>query len=99
MLKKNDQDTNVAKRNILKGQTFVITGTLESYSRKQIEHIIEDCGGKVVSSISSKTNYLVSGYKPGSKIKKATDLGIEILSENEFKSFISQYNLIANQTT
>jgi DNA ligase (NAD+) len=65
------------------GMTFVITGTLPSMSRKEANDIIEKNGGKVVSSVSSKTSYLVAGEDPGSKLAKAKELGIPQLTEEE----------------
>ncbi len=63
--------------------TFVITGTLPSLSRKQATEFIEQRGGKVVSAVSSKTNYLVAGEDPGSKLAKARELGVQLMSEEE----------------
>ncbi len=65
------------------GLTFVITGTLPSLSRKQATEFIEKHSGKVVSAVSSKTNYLVAGADPGSKLAKARELGVGLLSEEE----------------
>lgn len=72
----------------LAGKTFVVTGTLESYSRKQIEDLIKQQGGKVSSSVSAKTSYLVAGEKAGSKLTKAQKLGVKVLSEAEFGKLI-----------
>jgi DNA ligase (NAD+) len=63
--------------------TFVITGTLPSMSRKGAEEFIETRGGKVVSSISAKTTYLLVGADAGSKLAKATGLGVRSISEEE----------------
>lgn len=65
---------------------FVVTGSMELYSRKEIEAIIQENGGKLSSSVSKNTDYLVLGLKPGSKKDKAEQLGIRILSEAEFIS-------------
>ena len=74
---------------ILSNQTFVVSGVFESFSRDELKAIIKANGGKVVSSISGKLNYLVAGDKMGpSKLQKATDLGVKIISENEFKVMI-----------
>ncbi|MEF3079273.1 NAD-dependent DNA ligase LigA [Winogradskyella poriferorum] len=73
----------------LKGQTFVVSGVFESISRNELKKLIEDNGGKVSSSISSKTSYVVAGDKMGpSKRTKAETLGITILTEQEFLSFL-----------
>jgi len=73
----------------LKGQTFVVSGVFESISRNELKKLIEDNGGKVSSSISSKTSYVVAGDKMGpSKRTKAESLGITILTEQEFLSFL-----------
>ena len=69
---------------ILSGKRIVLTGTLESMSRAEAKVRIESLGGKVVSSISKNTNYLITGKKPtNSKIDKANNLEIEIINENE----------------
>lgn len=68
-----------------KGKTFVLTGTLDTYSRSEAAQIIESLGGKVTSSVSKKTDYVVAGTDPGGKIDKATKAGVKILSEDEFK--------------
>lgn len=74
----------------LTGKTFVVTGTLDNYSRKEAESEIEIRGGKVTSSVSSKTDYLVVGTDPGSKYDKALKLGITILGETEFARLLSE---------
>ena len=77
------------KEGPLLGKTFVITGTLEGYSRDQAQRAIEDRGGKVTSSVSKKTDYVVVGENPGaSKHDKAVDLGIEMLDEKAFESVL-----------
>jgi DNA ligase (NAD+) len=63
------------------GMSFVITGTLENYSRVEMKALIESLGGKVSGSVSKKTSYLVVGDKPGSKLNKAQELGVTILDE------------------
>ena len=69
----------------LKGQTFVVSGVFETISRNDLKKLIEDNGGKVSSSISSKTNYVVAGDNMGpSKRTKAENLGVSIISEQEF---------------
>ncbi len=68
----------------LQGMVFVLTGTLPTLSREEIKKIIHDAGGKVSSSLSKKTDYLVAGDKAGSKLSKAENLDINILTEKDF---------------
>ncbi len=70
------------------GQIFVLTGALEKYSRKEAEEIIEKFGGKTSSSVSKKTTYLLAGEDSGSKLVKAQQLGVKIISEQEFENMI-----------
>jgi len=67
------------------GKTFVLTGSLEKYTRKQAEDIIEKFGGKTSSSVSKKTDYVLAGEEAGSKLTKAQSLGVTIISEEEFE--------------
>ncbi len=76
------------ERNDLEGLTFVVTGTLKKLSRSDIKKIIENRGGKVGSSVSIKTNYLVVGNNPGSKLKQANEIGVKILTEEQFYELI-----------
>ncbi|HHX24656.1 MAG: NAD-dependent DNA ligase LigA [Tepidanaerobacteraceae bacterium] len=75
----------------LENLTFVLTGTLEKYSRHEAQEIIERLGGRVTGSVSKKTNYVVSGKDPGSKYEKAIKLGIKIINEEAFEEMISVY--------
>ena len=68
---------------LLSGKSFVITGTLPSLSREEMSHRLKTAGAKIQSNVSKKTNYLIAGAAAGSKLKKALDLGILILSEEE----------------
>lgn len=72
----------------LSGKVFVITGTLESFSRQEAQEQVEKRGGKVASSVSRNTDYVVVGEKPGSKYEKAVALGITVLDEKKFKETI-----------
>lgn len=73
----------------LSGWTFVITGTLPTLSRTQAKHLIEKAGGTVVNSVSRNTNYVVVGEDAGSKLAKATELGITTLSEHDLMSLLN----------
>ena len=66
------------------GMTFVLTGTLSRFERKTAQGLIEERGGKVAGAVSKRTTYVVAGEAAGSKLKKAQDLGIAILTEDEF---------------
>jgi DNA ligase (NAD+) len=72
----------------LAGKTFVLTGALESMTRDEARDLIEKTGGKVAGSVTGKTDYVVAGYKPGSKLDKAEKLGIKIIDEETFKKMI-----------
>ena len=74
----------------LQDKRFVLTGTLESYSRKELEEMIISAGGKTSSSVSKNTDYVIAGVKAGSKLKKAQELNIPILSEEEFMELYSK---------
>ena len=75
----------INKSSILRGDRIVISGVFEKISRTDLKKLIESNGGKVVSSISAKTSYLVAGENMGpSKLQKATSLGVPILTEKEF---------------
>jgi DNA ligase (NAD+) len=73
----------------LTGKTVVVTGTLEKYTREEIEGLIETHGGKAGKSVSKKTAYLVAGAEAGSKLVKAQTLGVPILTEDEFEKLIT----------
>lgn len=73
---------------LLAGQTFVLTGTLSQFTREEASEIIQTLGGKVASSVSRKTSYVVVGENPGSKLQKAKSMGVPILSESEFQNLI-----------
>ena len=74
--------------NRFEGKTFVLTGTLEEFTRDEASKIIENYGGKTSSSVSKKTDYVLAGEEAGSKLTKAEQLGIKIITEQEFKEMI-----------
>ncbi len=88
-LKMPGPDKTAPKSNVLDGKTIVVTGTLEGLSRKDIEQLVKQHGGKPSSSVSKKTSFVVAGENPGSKVEKAKSLGVEILSGKEFIDLIS----------
>ena len=74
--------------NRFEGMTFVLTGTLPTYSRQEASEIIERYGGKTSSSVSKKTTYVLSGEASGSKLDKANALGIPVIDEAQFNDMI-----------
>lgn len=72
----------------LKGLTIVVTGTLPTLGRREIQELIVQNGGKATGSVSKKTSYLVAGEDAGSKLKKAQDLGVPVITEEEFLGMI-----------
>lgn len=78
------------ERDVFGGKTFVLTGTLSGYSRKDASGIIERLGGNVSSSVSKKTDYVLAGSDAGSKLTKAKELGVAIITEQEFEKLIGE---------
>ena len=74
---------------LVTGKTFVLTGILTNYSREEAKTLIENLGGKVTSSVSKKTDYVVAGADSGSKLDKANALNVKVISEDEFKQLIA----------
>ena len=72
------------------GKIFVLTGSLEKYSREEASSIIEKFGGKTSATVSKKTSYVLAGEEAGSKLTKAEQLGITILTEQEFDKMIQK---------
>ncbi|MBI5285971.1 MAG: hypothetical protein HY878_00045 [Deltaproteobacteria bacterium] len=72
----------------LTGKTFIFTGALKSFSRDEAKSLVEAEGGKTVSSVSKKVDYVVAGEEPGSKYDEARRLGLKIITEKEFKRLV-----------
>jgi len=68
----------------LAGKTIVVTGALEGFSRQEAEQVIRQAGGKASSSVSKKTDFVLAGENPGSKLDKAKKLGVKVINEKEF---------------
>ena len=79
----------------LRGKIFVLTGTLKGYSRQEAKRRIEELGGRVTTSVSKQTDYLVAGEDPGSKYDSAKKLGVRIIDENEFSLFSQSGNFVS----
>ncbi|MBE6773241.1 MAG: NAD-dependent DNA ligase LigA [Ruminococcaceae bacterium] len=84
----NMQGKETVKENRFDGKVFVLTGTLTNLKRSEAGKIIESLGGKTSSSVSKKTDYVIAGEDAGSKLQKANELGITVLSEEEFSKMI-----------
>jgi DNA ligase (NAD+) len=79
-----------AAKGNLHGLTFVLTGTLPTLSREDAKDLIESHGGKVAGSVSKKTNYVVAGDEPGSKLERASALGVPVLDEQQLKATVNR---------
>ena len=77
------------REQLLRGKTFVLTGTLPNYTREEATRLIEEAGGKVTGSVSKKTDFVLAGEKAGSKLEKARNLGIPVLSEADLLKMLS----------
>ncbi len=84
----NFRAVQAQKATAFEGITFVLTGSLENFTRANAKEKIEALGGKVSGSVSRKTDYVVVGRDPGSKLQQATKLGIKILTEEEFSRLL-----------
>jgi len=74
----------IKRSNKLAGKTIVVTGTLKKFTRQQAEQAIRQAGGKTSSSVSKKTDFVLAGEEPGSKLDKARQLGVKVIGEREF---------------
>lgn len=89
-LKFEVEEEAASEEKIFEGKTFVLTGALEKYTRNEAQEMIEKLGGKVSSSVSKKTSYLLAGEDSGSKLKKAQELGVNIISEEDFDKMVNE---------
>jgi DNA ligase (NAD+) len=87
---KEEKKRKKKRAQIFTGKQFVLTGILKDFTRTQVTEIIGELGGRVTSSVSKKTDYVVIGEDPGSKYDKAQKIGIPIINEEEFKKLISK---------
>lgn len=84
-----DSDATASLDERFVGKTFVLTGRLENFTRDEAAYLIEQRGGRTSSSVSKKTDYVLAGEEAGSKLTKAQDLGVAILTEEEFKAMVA----------
>ena len=70
------------------GQSFVFTGALQTLTRDEAQKLVQDHGGRSTSSVTKKTSYVVVGEDPGSKLEKAQSLGVEVLTEEDFRNLV-----------
>ncbi len=85
----NTTEETESKGDLLKGKTLVFTGALSNFSRSEAERLVEKLGGKASASISNKIDFVVVGENPGTKLDKAKELGIKVLTEEEFQEMVS----------
>jgi DNA ligase (NAD+) len=95
MSAQQDADNDV-QANDFEGFTFVLTGELELFQRRQAIQAIESRGGKVTGSVSKKTNYVIAGNQPGSKLARANELGIPVLNEQQFSELLNAKSISGN---
>jgi len=82
--KKKERGTKLA------GKTFVLTGTLPTYSRDEAKKMLEDQGGRVSGSVSKKTDYVIAGEEAGSKLDKARELGVKVIGQKEMLALVGK---------
>jgi len=88
VLLQTTDDDQVDAQGPLANKTVVVTGTLQGFSRDEIENLIERMGGRASGSVSRKTDYVVAGEAAGSKLDKARELGVTVLTEDDFRKMI-----------
>jgi DNA ligase (NAD+) len=84
---------NLQPPSLLAGKSFVLTGSLSELSREQATTLLQELGAKVTSSVTKKTDYVIAGKDPGSKLTRAQELGLSILTENKFLELLKKANL------
>ena len=84
----DEREAETAANQSLSGQTFVLTGTMPTWTRDEATRHILEAGGKVSGSVSSKTAYVVAGVEAGSKLRRAQELGVTILDEEGLKNLL-----------
>jgi DNA ligase (NAD+) len=92
-------DEHASSETPFTGKTVVLTGTLEHFTRTEAKELIEKMGGHVAGSVSKKTDFVVAGTDPGSKLSKAKELGVTVLDEAEFRALIGMNSTIASFRT
>jgi DNA ligase (NAD+) len=85
-----DEPRAAAADGVFKGKKIVLTGTLPTLSRQQATELVENAGGKVTSSVSKATDYVVAGEEAGSKLDKAKELGVAVIDEPELLRLLGQ---------
>jgi DNA ligase (NAD+) len=88
----SDEENAAVSDSPVKGRTFVITGTLKRLGRREAEALVERLGGRAAGSVSGKTDFLVAGSSPGSKLDRALELGVTVLDEDEFLAMAGEVN-------
>ena len=83
-----EQERKARRENQLAGKSFVLTGTLANLTREEAKSRIEQAGGRVTGSVSKKTDYVVAGTDPGSKVEKARELGVAVIGETELETLL-----------
>jgi DNA ligase (NAD+) len=79
-----EEKAPVASKSVLAGKTFVLTGSLPTLTRDEAKALIRKAGGNISSAVSQETDFVVAGEEAGSKLDKATQLGIKVINEQEF---------------
>lgn len=91
-VKLQEPQQQLDQENPISGKTIVVTGTLQHFKRDEIKGLIQKLGGRASGSVSKKTDFVVAGEKAGSKLTKAQDLGVRVMTEDEFKELVESEN-------